>query len=148
VLRCRSLRIGIFAPHSLIAADQTALQIKVINTKTAEPRAFPFRPQANGTYYMIVTWKRGFARPPQPRSRKFFVDCQDRILLGPGSELEEAMYANYFRWPETGDEYLPTGASPARDDGKSMGWNCPIRFLKRSIRKNADKIFAQSKGSH
>jgi len=97
---------------------------------------------------MIVARKRGFAGPPQRRLRKFFVDYQDRILLGPDSELEEAMYANYFRWPETGDEYLPTGTSPARDDGKSMEWNCPIQFSKRSMIRNADKIFAQSKGSH
>ena len=58
------------------------------------------------------------------------------------------MHANYFHWPETGDEYLPAGISPAGDYGKSMEWNCPIRFLKRSIIKNADKIFAKSKGSH
>ena len=58
------------------------------------------------------------------------------------------MYANHFRSLETGDEYLPTGTYPARDDGKSLEWNCPIRFLKRYIIKNADKISAQSKGSH
>jgi hypothetical protein len=29
-----------------------------------------------------------------------------------------------------------------------MEWNFPKRFLERSIIKNADKIFAQSKGSH
>jgi hypothetical protein len=97
---------------------------------------------------MIVASKRGFAWPPQRRSRKFFVDCQDCILLGPDSDLEEAMYANDIPQPETGDEYLPTGTSPARDNGKSMEWNFPKRFLERSIIKNADKIFAQSKGSH
>jgi hypothetical protein len=97
---------------------------------------------------MIVSRKRGFAGPPQPRSRKFFVDNQGRILHGPDSALEKAMYANYFRWLETGDEYLPTGTSPAGDDGKSLKWNFQIWFLKRSIIKNVDKIFAQSKGSH
>jgi hypothetical protein len=125
----------------LIAADQTTLQIKVINTKTAEPRAFPFRPQANGTYYMIVTWKRGFAGPPQPRSRKFFVDCQDRILLGPGSELEEAMYANHFRWPETDDEYLSTGTSQARDDGKIYGMELPDTVLEKVYHKKCGQDF-------
>jgi len=49
---------------------------------------------------MIVARKRGFAGPPQRRSRKFFVDYQDHNLLGPDSELEEAMYANYFRCPK------------------------------------------------
>jgi hypothetical protein len=47
--------------------------------------------------YMIVPRKRGFAGPPQKPPPEFFVDHQDRILLGPDSELEEAMYANYFR---------------------------------------------------
>ena len=90
---------------------------------------------------MIVARKRGFAGPPQRRLRKFFVDYQDRILLGPDSELEEAMYANYFRWLETGDEYLPIGTSPVRDDGKSMEWNCPLRFLKKVYHKKCGQDF-------
>ena len=39
------------------------------------------------------------------------------------------MYANYFRRPEAGDEYLPTGTSPARDGGKFMEWICLVRFV-------------------
>jgi hypothetical protein len=97
---------------------------------------------------MIVARKREFTGPPQRRSRRFFVDYQERILLGPDCELEEAMYVNYFRWLETGDEYLPTGASPATDVRKFMEWSCPIRFSKRSIIKNANKIFEQFEGSH
>ena len=58
---------------------------------------------------MIVAGKRGFAGPLQRQSGKFFVDCQDCMLLGPDSELEEAMFANYLRWIETGDDYLPAG---------------------------------------
>jgi hypothetical protein len=69
---------------------------------------------------MIVARRGEFAGPPQPRSRKFFVDNQGRILHGPDSALEKAMYANYFCWPETSDEYLPTGTSPDRDDAESM----------------------------
>ena len=41
------------------------------------------------------------------RSGKFLVDYQDRIVFGTDSGVEEAMYANYFRWLETGDEYFP-----------------------------------------
>jgi hypothetical protein len=98
---------------------------------------------------MIVARKRGFAGLPQSRSRKFFVAYQGRVLHGPGSELEETTDANYFRWPEAGDEYLLTATSPARDDGKYMEWNCLIPFLKGSIIKMRT-IFSRSlsKGSH
>jgi hypothetical protein len=51
------------------------------------------------------------------------------------------MYANYFRSLETGDEYLPIGTSPARDDGKSMEWNCPLRFLKKVYHKKCGQDF-------
>jgi hypothetical protein len=54
---------------------------------------------------MIVARKQGFAGPSQLQSGKFFVDYQECILLGPDSGLEEATYANYFRWLETGDGY-------------------------------------------
>jgi hypothetical protein len=75
---------------------------------------------------MIVARKRGFAGPPQRRSRKLFADYQDRILLGSDSDLEGAMNANYFRWLETGDEYLPTGTSPPGTMGNL--WNGTARY--------------------
>ena len=83
----------------------------------------------------------------QPRrSRKFFVDYQDRILFGTDSEPEEAMYANYFRWLETGDEYFPYWGYPGQGRWEIYGMELPDGVLEKVYHKNADKIFAQFKG--
>jgi predicted TIM-barrel fold metal-dependent hydrolase len=85
----------------------------------------------------------------QPRrSRKFFVDYQDRILFGTDSEPETAMYANYFRWLETGDEYFPYWGYPGQGRWQIYGMELPDGVLEKVYHKNADKIFAQFKGSH
>jgi predicted TIM-barrel fold metal-dependent hydrolase len=84
----------------------------------------------------------------QPRrARKFFVDYQDRILFGTDSEPEEAMYANYFRWLETGDEYFPYWGYPGQGRWEIYGMELPDGVLEKVYHKNADKIFAQFKGS-
>jgi predicted TIM-barrel fold metal-dependent hydrolase len=85
----------------------------------------------------------------QPRrSRKFFVDYQDRILFGTDSEPEEAMYANYFRWLETGDEYFPYWGYPGQGRWEIYGMELPDGVLEKVYHKNADKIFTQFKGRH
>jgi uncharacterized protein len=85
----------------------------------------------------------------QPRrSRKFFMDYQDRILFGTDSEPEEAMYANYFRWLETGDEYFPYWGYPGQGRWEIYGMELPDGVLEKIYHKNADKIFAQFKGWH
>src|SRR5208283_2563518 len=51
----------------------------------------------------------------QPRrARKFFLEYQDRIMFGTDSDPEEAMYANYFRWLETPDEYFEYAGYPGQ----------------------------------
>jgi uncharacterized protein len=85
----------------------------------------------------------------QPRrSRKFFIDYQDRIMFGTDSEPETAMYANYFRWLETGDEYFPYWGYPGQGRWQIYGMELPDGVLEKVYHKNADKIFAQFKGSH
>ena len=85
----------------------------------------------------------------QPRrSTKFFLDYQDRILFGTDSEPEEAMYANYFRWLETGDEYFPYWGYPGQGRWEIYGMELPDGVLEKVYHKNADKIFAQFKGWH
>ena len=50
----------------------------------------------------------------QPRrARQFFTDFQDRILFGTDSEPDPKMYANYFKWLETADEYFEYWGYPA-----------------------------------
>jgi predicted TIM-barrel fold metal-dependent hydrolase len=85
----------------------------------------------------------------QPRrARKFFLDYQDRILFGTDSEPETAMYANYFRWLETGDEYFPYWGYPGQGRWQIYGMELPDSVLERVYHKNAEKIFAQFKGWH
>jgi predicted TIM-barrel fold metal-dependent hydrolase len=81
------------------------------------------------------------------RSRKFFLDFQDRVLFGTDSEPEEAMYSNYFRWLETDDEYFPYSGYPGQGRWEIYGMGLPDAVLEKVYNKNAKKIFAQFKGS-
>ena len=40
---------------------------------------------------------------------------QDRIRFETDCDTEEKMYANYFRWLETADEYFDSWGYPGRD---------------------------------
>jgi predicted TIM-barrel fold metal-dependent hydrolase len=83
----------------------------------------------------------------QPRrGRKFFLDYQDRILFGTDNEPAEKMYANYFRWLETGDEYFPYAGYPGQGRWMIYGMELPDAVLEKVYHKNAEKIFAQFKG--
>jgi predicted TIM-barrel fold metal-dependent hydrolase len=83
----------------------------------------------------------------QPRrAHKFFVDYQDRILFGTDSEPETAMYANYFRWLETADEYFPYWGYPGQGRWEIYGMELPDSVLEMVYHKNAEKMFAQYKG--
>jgi predicted TIM-barrel fold metal-dependent hydrolase len=83
----------------------------------------------------------------QPRrARQFFVEFQDRILFGTDSEPEEKMYANYFRWLETGDEYFDYWGYPGQGRWKIYGMELPDAVLKKVYHANAERIFAEFKG--
>jgi predicted TIM-barrel fold metal-dependent hydrolase len=83
----------------------------------------------------------------QPRrAGKFFRDYQNRIMFGTDSEPEEKMYANHFRWLETGDEYFPYWGYPGQGRWEIYGLELPDPILEKVYHKNADKIFAQFKG--
>ncbi len=83
----------------------------------------------------------------QPRrAGKFFLDYQDRILFGTDSDPEEQMYANYFRWLETADEYFPYWGYPGQGRWEIYGLALPDEILKKVYSENAERIFAQFKG--
>jgi len=83
----------------------------------------------------------------QPRrASKFFHDYQDRILFGTDAEPEEEMYANYFRWLETADEYFPYWDYPGQGRWEIYGLALPDEILKKVYSENAERIFAQFKG--
>ena len=83
----------------------------------------------------------------QPRrTRKFFLEYQDRILFGTDSEPEEKMYANYFRWLETADEYFDYWGYPGQGRWEIYGTELPDGVLEKVYNKNAERIFAQFNG--
>jgi len=83
----------------------------------------------------------------QPRrAYKFFMDYQDRILFGTDSEPETDMYANYFRWLETADEYFPYWGYPGQGRWGIYGLQLPDQVLEKVYHKNADRVFAQFTG--
>ncbi len=83
----------------------------------------------------------------QPRrARQFFVEFQERILFGTDSEPDEKMYANYFRWLETGDEYFDYWDYPGQGRWKIYGMELPDAVLEKVYHANAERIFAEFKG--
>jgi predicted TIM-barrel fold metal-dependent hydrolase len=83
----------------------------------------------------------------QPRrARQFFMDFQDRILFGTDSEPDPKMYANYFRWLETADEYFEYWGYPGQGRWEIYGMELPDEVLEKVYHKNAERMFAQFKG--
>jgi uncharacterized protein len=84
----------------------------------------------------------------QPRrARQFFLEFQDRIMFGTDSEPEPKMYANYFRWLETGDEYFDYWGYPGQGRWEIYGMELPDAVLEKVYHKNAERIFSQFKGT-
>jgi predicted TIM-barrel fold metal-dependent hydrolase len=83
----------------------------------------------------------------QPRrAGKFFEQYQDRILFGTDSDPEEKMYANYFRWLETADEYFDYSGYPGQGRWEIYGLALPDQILKKVYSENAERIFSRYKG--
>jgi hypothetical protein len=83
----------------------------------------------------------------QPRrAREFFLEFQDRIMFGTDSEPNEKMYANYFRWLETNDEYFDYWDSPGQGRWEIYGMGLPDGVLEKVYHTNAERIFAEYKG--
>jgi predicted TIM-barrel fold metal-dependent hydrolase len=83
----------------------------------------------------------------QPRrAGKFFQQYQDRILFGTDSDPEEKMYASYFRWLETADEYFDYWGYPEQGRWEIYGLALPNEILKKVYAENAERIFSHYKG--
>ena len=83
----------------------------------------------------------------QPRrARQFFLDFQDRIMFGTDSEPDPQMYASYFRWLETADEYFDYWGYPGQGRWEIYGMELPDAVLEKVYHKNAERIFSQFKG--
>jgi predicted TIM-barrel fold metal-dependent hydrolase len=69
------------------------------------------------------------------------------VEFGTDSEPETAMYANYFRWLETPDEYFPYWGYPGQGRWEIYGLELPDSILEKVYNKNATRLFAEFKGA-
>ncbi len=76
------------------------------------------------------------------RTRKFFIDYQDRVLFGTDATLTEATYRSYFRWLETEDEYFDYYGSPGQGRWKIYGLGLPDSVLTKIYRRNAERVLS------
>ena len=80
----------------------------------------------------------------QPRrARRFFLEHQDRILFGTDMWPEPDLYASYFRWLETADEYFPYYDYPAQGRWHIYGLELPDEVLQKVYHRNADGILSR-----
>jgi predicted TIM-barrel fold metal-dependent hydrolase len=80
----------------------------------------------------------------QPYSaRRFFLQYADRILFGTDLPAASPMYAVYYRFLETEDEYFPYDLSdpPAQGRWRIHGLYLPPDVLEKVYRKNAECVF-------
>jgi predicted TIM-barrel fold metal-dependent hydrolase len=84
----------------------------------------------------------------QPRrAAQLFAEFQDRILFGTDSDPVPEMYANYFRWLETPDEYFPYWGYPGQGRWMIYGLALPDSILEKVYHANAEKIFTMYRGA-
>ena len=76
------------------------------------------------------------------RAAQFFNEFQDRIMFGTDAEPVPEMYANYFRWLETGDEYFPYWNYPEQGRWMIYGMKLPDSILEKVYHANAERVFA------
>jgi len=84
----------------------------------------------------------------QPRrTRQIFLNYPDRIMFGTDEGTDEKMYQSYFRWLETQDEYFPYAQYPAQGRWMIYGLGLPDDVLQKVYHLNAEKLFAEFKGT-
>jgi uncharacterized protein len=77
------------------------------------------------------------------RTRKLFLDYQDRILFGTDSSPDLDMYRNNFQWLETADEYFDYMSFPEARRWKIYGLELPDPVLEKIYHLNADRLFSK-----
>ena len=83
----------------------------------------------------------------QPRrAARFFKEFQDRIMFGTDAQPVREMYANYFRWLETEDEYFPYWDYPGQGRWGIYGMGLEDGILEKVYHRNAERIFASYRG--
>ncbi len=86
-------------------------------------------------------------RQPQ-RTRKLFMDFQDRIFFGTDNTPRVDMYQNNFRWLETADESFDYWGSPGQGRWTISGVALPDTVLEKIYHLNADRMFQKLQKGH
>jgi len=128
-------------PHTTFVALHVANWPENLDTVSDWLRQYP------NMYVELGARQAELGRQPR-RAAKFFAEFQDRILFGTDSEPVPAVYANYFRWLETGDEYFPYSGYPGQGRWMIYGMELPDSILEKVYHKNAEKIFAMYRGEN
>jgi predicted TIM-barrel fold metal-dependent hydrolase len=77
----------------------------------------------------------------QPRrAGRFFLEFPDRILFGSDFGVEPDVYAGFFRWLETDDEYFPPYGYPNQGRFYIYGVGLPDDVLEKVYHLNAEHI--------
>jgi predicted TIM-barrel fold metal-dependent hydrolase len=127
-------------PHTTFVALHVANWPENLDVVSAWPKQYP---------NMLVEFgarEAELGRQPR-RARQFFMDFQDRIMFGTDSELDPNMYANPFRWLETGDEYFDYWGYPGQGRWEIYGMELPDAVLEKVYHKNAERLFVQFRGT-
>jgi hypothetical protein len=74
--------------------------------------------------------------------RKEFERPEDRNLFGTEADPIPEKYSNFFRWPETDDEYLPYCDYSVQGNGMIYCLNLPDSILEKVYHKSAEKLFS------
>lgn len=128
-------------PHTTFVALHVANWPENLDTVSDWLRQYP------NMYVELGARQAELGRQPR-RASKFFAEFQDRILFGTDSEPVPTVYANYFRWLETGDEYFPYSGYPGQGRWMIYGMELPDSILEKVYHKNAEKIFAMYRGEN
>jgi predicted TIM-barrel fold metal-dependent hydrolase len=128
-------------PHTTFVALHVANWPENLDTVSDWLRQYP------NMYVELGARQAELGRQPH-RAAKFFAEFQDRILFGTDSEPVPAVYANYFRWLETADEYFPYSGYPGQGRWMIYGMELPDSILEKVYHKNAEKIFAMYRGEN
>jgi uncharacterized protein len=96
------------------------------------------------TYAEFGAREAELGRQPR-RTRKLFVDYQDRILFGTDNSPDVDMYTNNFRWLETADEQFEYAGYPGEGRWLIDGLDLPDSVLEKIYHLNAEKLFQTRK---
>jgi len=91
---------------------------KQLKLRQRNPQGISYGENPDASKRMTLLLKDFHPKPmPHAAKREFFDEFQDRIMFGTDERPLSEMYANFFRWLETDDEYFLIGIIPLKAAG-------------------------------